>query len=153
MNRVFISLVIGFAVVGALLIFQTTRATSSTVLKPSELAKSAPGTTLTRIRVAGRVAADQPVDYQVQPKLRLAFSIHDPGVGPNSESTKVDPIATIPVVYQGVKPDMFTAGRDVIIDGEFIDGTLQAAQLLTQCPSKYEAPAPGAPTSAPIIVR
>jgi len=143
MNRVFISLVIGFAVVGALLIFQTTRTTSSTVYKPSELAIVAPGSVLTRIRVAGRVADDRPVDYQVQPKLRLAFSIHDPGVDPDSKIASKDPLATIPVVYQGVRPDMFTTGRDVIIDGEFRDGTLQAAQLLTQCPSKYEAPEPG----------
>ena len=37
---------------------------------------------------------------------------------------------------------MFTAGRDVIIDGEYKDGVLQAQKLLTQCPSKYEPPSP-----------
>ncbi len=50
--------------------------------------------------------------------------------------------ALVPVVYQGLRPDMFEAGRDVIIDGEFKDGVVIASSLLTQCPSKYEAPSP-----------
>ena len=48
----------------------------------------------------------------------------------------------VPVIYRGLRPDMFTAGRDVIIDGSFENGTVVASSLLTQCPSKYEAPSP-----------
>lgn len=51
-------------------------------------------------------------------------------------------LPSVPVVYQGLRPDMFAVGRDVIIDGEFKDGVVFASSLLTQCPSKYEAPSP-----------
>jgi cytochrome c-type biogenesis protein CcmE len=34
---------------------------------------------------------------------------------------------------------MFAEGRDVIIEGRYVDGTLQAQQIMTSCPSKYEA--------------
>jgi cytochrome c-type biogenesis protein CcmE len=50
----------------------------------------------------------------------------------------------VPVVYQGLKPDMFAAGRDVLIDGDYVGGVIKAAKLQTQCPSKYEPVAPGA---------
>jgi cytochrome c-type biogenesis protein CcmE len=39
---------------------------------------------------------------------------------------------------------MFQAGRDVLIDGDFKNGTIVAAKLQTQCPSKYEPAMPGA---------
>ena len=84
--------------------------------------------------------ADLPVDYAVTPGFLLRFSIINPGKG--DQAVPVDPKQTIPVVYQGIKPDMFTPGRDVIIDGEFRDGILYASKLLTQCPSKYEPPSP-----------
>ncbi len=85
-----------------------------------------------RVRVAGRVA-DGEVNYAVQPAFKLDFQIKDPdGKSP----------VILPVSYAGIKPDMFAVGRDVIIDGEFIDGVLIAKQLLTQCPSKYQPPKP-----------
>jgi len=37
---------------------------------------------------------------------------------------------------------MFAAGRDVIIQGDYIGGVLKANNLVTQCPSKYEPAAP-----------
>ena len=48
---------------------------------------------------------------------------------------------TIPVYYLGVTPDMFKSegGSDVIIEGTFRDGTLVAQNVMTSCPSKYEA--------------
>jgi cytochrome c-type biogenesis protein CcmE len=36
---------------------------------------------------------------------------------------------------------MFAEGRDVIIEGKYVDGTLQAQTIMTSCPSKYEAEA------------
>jgi cytochrome c-type biogenesis protein CcmE len=87
-----------------------------------------------RIRVGGRVA-DLPIDYATEPTLRLSFRIMDPG---KSEPSTIE--NTIAVVYEGLRPDMFAAGRDVIIDGHFEGGILYAATLLTQCPSKYEPP-------------
>jgi cytochrome c-type biogenesis protein CcmE len=47
--------------------------------------------------------------------------------------------ARIPVRYKGVKPDMFQAGAAVIVEGRIgPDGVLQADNLMTRCPSKYE---------------
>ena len=49
---------------------------------------------------------------------------------------------TVPVVYRGSVPDLFKTGREVVIDGRLVDGTLRAVPgtLVTKCPSKY-APA------------
>lgn len=43
------------------------------------------------------------------------------------------------VIYKGVTPDMFTDGRDVVVEGVLAkDGIFHANTLLTSCPSKYE---------------
>jgi cytochrome c-type biogenesis protein CcmE len=53
-----------------------------------------------------------------------------------------DGTRTVPVVYRGSVPDLFKTGREVVIDGRLVDGTLRAVPgtLVTKCPSKY-APA------------
>lgn len=132
MGRIFITLVSLFVVVGGVLVFQATRGTSSLVLLPSELVAKAAANDLPRIRIGGRVA--DPISYQTEPKIVLIFNITDPKGGD----------ATVPVVYEGLKPDMFAAGRDVLIDGDFVGGSVLAAKLQTQCPSKYEPVVPGA---------
>ncbi len=44
------------------------------------------------------------------------------------------------VTYQGVTPDMFAEGREVVVEGTLgKDGVFHANTLLTSCPSKYEA--------------
>ena len=44
------------------------------------------------------------------------------------------------VAYKGVIPDMFAAGRDVVVEGKLdAAGTFQADQMMTKCASKYEA--------------
>ncbi len=46
----------------------------------------------------------------------------------------------VTVAYKGVIPDMFQAGRDVVVEGKLNDaGAFQADVLLTKCASKYEA--------------
>lgn len=76
------------------------------------------------LRIAGKVTED-PIQWDVQ-KLSLAFTM---GEGE----------ARIPVRYKGVKPDMFQAGADVIVEGKIgPDGVLVANNLMTSCPSKYE---------------
>ncbi|MCB0317300.1 MAG: cytochrome c maturation protein CcmE [Bdellovibrionales bacterium] len=134
MNRKFISIVLVFLVFGSVLAYQATQQGTSVVLKPSEILSENAGKDLKRIRVAGRVTTE-PVNYQVEPEIKLTFSIQDPGSDTESNSG-----VSIPVVYNSLKPDMFAAGRDVIIDGEFSGGKLIAYSLLTQCPSKYEPP-------------
>lgn len=132
-NKLFISLVLVFVVIAGALVFQASQEGTSAVVLPSDLAARS-SESLSRIRVGGRVAA-LPVEYKVEPSIELRFSIEDPGSNPESKRP-----GTIPVVYNGIKPDMFATGRDVIIDGDFSGGTLTANKLLTQCPSKYEAP-------------
>ena len=136
MNLKFISIVVLIVGLAAIGVFQATRQTSSPVKLPSALISEA--NAVSRVRVAGRVAPDS-VDYSVQPEVILKFRINDPGKAPTSGDAPA-----LAVTYRGVKPDMFTAGRDVIIDGNFDGKVLTATSLLTQCPSKYEAPKPGA---------
>ncbi len=76
------------------------------------------------IRVAGKVTADT-IQWDVQ-TLSLAFSIGEGSV-------------SIPVSYRGIKPDMFQAGADVIVEGKIQNGVLVASNLMTSCPSKYQA--------------
>jgi len=132
MGRIFISLVLFFIVVGGVLVYQATRGTSSLVLLPSELISRAHARDLPRIRVGGKVV--DPIEYQTEPGFMLTFRVSDPSGGET----------TVPVEYRNLKPDMFQAGRDVLIDGDFKNGTLVAAKLQTQCPSKYEPALPGA---------
>lgn len=91
------------------------------------------------LRVAGRV---KPGAISWDPAtLTLAFTIVAP---PNPDGSPVKPIAAADppefrVIARGEpKPDMFAAGRDVIVEGRLAaDGTLEARQVLTSCPSKY----------------
>jgi cytochrome c-type biogenesis protein CcmE len=47
--------------------------------------------------------------------------------------------ASLPVVYKGVVPDTFNAGKDVVVEGKYDpQGMLLASKLITKCPSKYE---------------
>lgn len=132
MGKIFISLVVVFIVCGGALVFQATQGTSSLVLSPTELVAKAPSGSIKRIRVGGRVV--DPVAYQTEPRMVLSFRVSNPTGGE----------VTVPVVYNGLKPDMFQAGRDVLIDGDYVSGTIEAAKLQTQCPSKYDPVAPGA---------
>ena len=131
MNRVFLSIALVVAALGGFLFIQATKEGTSIVLTPSELSKNS---NVDRVRVAGKVSPEK-INYQVEPTIELRFSIEDPGKGGG---------VSVPVVYRSIKPDMFAAGRDVFIDGDYKAGLLTAQRLLTQCPSKYEPPTPGA---------
>ncbi len=51
----------------------------------------------------------------------------------------------LPVVYRGPVPDLFEAGRQVVIEGRMgPDGVFEADVLMTKCASKYEAMDAGA---------
>ncbi len=132
MGKIFISLVVVFIVIGCALVYRATQSTSSLVLSPTEVLEKGVSRDLKRIRVGGRVV--DPIQYQTEPQMILSFSVKNPAGGEG----------IVPVVYRGLKPDMFAAGRDVLIDGDYLGGTIQAAKLQTQCPSKYEPVVPGA---------
>ncbi len=83
------------------------------------------------VRVAGRVQAGS---IRWDPKdLRLSFVL-----GPFKDGAS-DQTAGVPVHYQGILPDMFAEGRDVIVEGRYDPGSVLAAKtIMTSCPSKYE---------------
>ena len=91
------------------------------------------------VRVAGRV---QSGSMNWNPKdLHLSFSLGSFEDGQSSASG-------VPVRYQGILPDMFAEGRDVIVEGRYSPaGVLEAKTIMTSCPSKYE-PAVSDPPSA-----
>ena len=71
--------------------------------------------------VAGSIERD-PNDY-----LNVQFAIEENNSNLN-------------VVYQGVTPDMFQDGGEVVVEGALDKkGVFHANTLLTSCPSKYEA--------------
>jgi cytochrome c-type biogenesis protein CcmE len=86
------------------------------------------------LRVAGRVQAGS-IAYDAR---TLDLKFHLAGF---PDGKGVD--GFVPVAYTGIKPDMFADGRDVIVEGRYEGGVLRAKQVLTSCPSKYEAKAGG----------
>lgn len=55
-----------------------------------------------------------------------------------------DGSGAVPVAYDGILPDMFAEGREVVVEGRYDEGGFAARQIMTSCPSKYEPEAPGA---------
>ncbi len=82
------------------------------------------------VRVAGRVAGDS-VRWDAG-TLDLGFRL-----------ANFDNTDGVDVHYNGVLPDMFAEGRDVIVEGTYgREGVFHAKTLMTSCPSKYEAEVP-----------
>jgi cytochrome c-type biogenesis protein CcmE len=93
------------------------------------------------IRIAGRVQSGT-INWDPG-SLTLAFAIAPP---PPQDGAKFEPVSTHPepvinVVCNGQpKPDMFAPGRDVIVEGRLTSRNfVNADQVLTSCPSKYQA--------------
>ena len=94
-----------------------------------------------KLRIAGRV---KPGAISWDPvSLTLAFSIVEPpaqdGLAEVQAVLASGPPPEFRVISRGEpKPDMFAAGRDVIVEGRLApDGSIDARQVLTSCPSKY----------------
>ena len=75
------------------------------------------------LRVGGNVS---PGSVKWDPKnLRLLFTIQD-------ETASID------VDYEGVVPDSFKPGREVIVEGTYTgDGQFKATTIMPKCASKY----------------
>ena len=75
------------------------------------------------VRVAGNVA-DSSIEWEAE-SLTLRFTMSD-----EKDS--------LPVVYNGIIPDNFEGGREVVVYGKYDqDGIFSADGILTKCPSKY----------------
>jgi len=120
-------------IVGAVgyLIYTGIRETSTYYLTLEEFLPKREALANEGVRIAGRV---QTGSVRWDPKdLRLSFVL-----GPFKEGAKGQ-TAGVPVRYQGILPDMFAEGRDVIVEGRYDAGSALAAKtIMTSCPSKYE---------------
>lgn len=112
------------AVVAGYLLYLTLDSSLSYYVTVSELVDKGPEVYDTDIRVAGKVA-DSPVDWKAE-EIELSFTITEGG-------------QTLPVIYHGAKPDGFTAGADIVVEGKYYpDNIFQASSIVLKCPSKYE---------------
>jgi cytochrome c-type biogenesis protein CcmE len=91
------------------------------------------------LRVAGRVTEGSLRKQTSAKGTEMSFLIGDFS-GPDHRPVE----GTVPVAFTGVVPDMFAEGRDVIVEGRYVDGTLHAQSIMTSCPSKYEPKGDGA---------
>ncbi len=118
--RLVIAFGVALLLAGALV--YTSFSASTEASSPSEVkAASEPGRSyeLTGKVVEGSVRRDDE---------RLRFAIRDR-----------DGTESVPVVYEGVVPDPFREGREVIVSGEMRGGSFVAERdsLVTKCPSKF----------------
>lgn len=125
-NKLALSLTFLFFSLGTLIVFQAGKGSLSQVRTPNELLTTQINTP--NVKVSGRVSKNG-IHYQAEPFFTLSFILEDPdreGIG-------------IPVIYKKGKPNMFYPGKDVLVEGSFNNGILNAESLMMRCPSKYEA--------------
>ena len=109
------------AVLLATALVYTSFSASTEAKSPSELLAETPADS---VEAYGKVVTEKTL-----PDGSREFVIADPE----------DASATVPVEYTGQVPDPFREGRDVIVTGKMVDGTLVAEKdsLITKCPSKF----------------
>jgi cytochrome c-type biogenesis protein CcmE len=87
-----------------------------------------------------RRAAHAGEDLRVKGWVRAGSIQWDAGTSNLAfELARQDGSEPVPVVYKGILPDMFAEGREVVVEGRYDAPGLRAKQLMTSCPSKYEA--------------
>ncbi len=100
------------------------RDTMTYYLTVSELLAKGPSGENVGLRVAGEVIPDS-VQWNSK-DLKLSFRIRE-----GESSLHVD--------YQGVVPDSFKPGKEVIVEGKYTaEGLFRAATIMPTCPSKYD---------------
>jgi cytochrome c-type biogenesis protein CcmE len=126
------------------LIFTAVRNTAEYYLTVNEVAARRTELAGQMIRVAGRVAPN-PISWDAG-SLTLDFAIAQPPAEVAQPPSAIhDLMVRIPPTFHVMargqpKPDMFAPGRDVIVEGRLGAGdTIEARQVLTSCPSKYQA--------------
>ena len=115
--------VIVFIALGALL-YQGFQGSAVYYYTLPELRENGAGLEGSRIRVAGKVGT-QAISWDAQTRV-TTFTL----VEGEADSLKV--------VYQGVVPDAFEAGVDVVVEGKYsLSGPFEADQLIAKCPTRY----------------
>jgi cytochrome c-type biogenesis protein CcmE len=129
-RRIRLIVALSAAVLLASALVYTSFSAATEASTPSQLLKG--GVTSDRsVELTGKVAAGSV--HKSGDTLRFAVRDRN-GKGP-----------AVPVVYTGVVPDPFRAGREVIVTGKLKDGTFigERDSLVTKCPSKFQTK-PGA---------
>ena len=126
LGGVALALAVGF------LIFSAVQGTSVYYVTVGELKAQGPQTFGRPVRVSGDV-----VPGSIQREgATLRFNIEDKG-------------GAIPVVYQGVVPDIFGDQVQVVVEGHYSsDGGFQANNLLAKCPSRFVSAQDGGGSTA-----
>lgn len=107
----------------AFLVFKGMSGSTVYYLQVSELLNRGPAVQGQQVRVAGKVV---PGSIQREGTV-LRFAASD-GTG------------QVPVVYDGVVPDIFKDDVEVVVEGQYTpSGGFQATTLLAKCPSKFES--------------
>jgi cytochrome c-type biogenesis protein CcmE len=128
MNTTAKIILVSLVVIGsvAYLILSGVKQTGMHYMTVTELAQmeKAPGSG--GFRLDGIVAAGSVQYDQKAPRLQFRMT---------------DGKEAVNIVYDGLMPDAFADGRDVVVEGTFhhADRTLHATKLVTKCPSKYES--------------
>lgn len=74
--------------------------------------------------------------------VRVGGKVLEGSLNWDSKSSKLsfviaDDRKRLPVVYQGVIPDFFKQGTEVIIEGTYSEGLFRASQIMSKCLSSY----------------
>jgi cytochrome c-type biogenesis protein CcmE len=128
----------GLAVAGAVayLIFANTSASAAYYLTIGQV-RTCHTCADRAVRIAGQVAPNSIVRNDATQVIH--FTITDSSAGSG---------AGLPVVYNGVVPDIFRGGVTVVVQGKLAaSGQFQAQTLLAKCPSKFQSATPGASSS------
>jgi len=110
----------------AYLILTGVKQTGLQYMSVTELARLDRAPKAEGFRLDGTVAPGTVIYDQRAPSLTFAMT---------------DGTERIAVVYDGLMPDAFADGREVVVEGLYDHRaqTLHASKLVTKCPSKYEA--------------
>ncbi len=106
------------------LIFTATQSTAAYFLTIGEMYAKGPAIYGRNVRVTGNVITDT-IDYNSR-DLVLRFKIVD------------DKGDTLPVLFNGPKPDELRPDAEAIVEGKFDGQQFTAQTLLLKCPSRYE---------------
>lgn len=113
------------AVAIAFLIYNGMQGTSAFYMTVEELQTAETISDGQQIRVGGNV---------------VAGTIQQAGIGEEMYFEISDGVASVAIVYDGAPPDIFSDHAEVIATGTMnADGTFHATELLTKCPSRFEA--------------
>jgi cytochrome c-type biogenesis protein CcmE len=111
-------LVIGYLIVTSI------QGSTAPYLTVTELRSEGASVYERNVRVTGVIQGES-IDWNAQ-DLILKFEIADEG-------------GSLPVVYKGLRPDMFQDGAQAVVEGRYAEGgTFEAHNLVLKCPSKYE---------------